>query len=1051
MFNKVDPSMDFARREQDVIRFWEENGIFEKSVKQREGAPVFTFYDGPPTANGKPHIGHVITRAFKDAVPRYKTMKGYKVLRKAGWDTHGLPVELEVEKELGLTGKQDIEKYGIEPFIKKCKESVWKYENEWKEMSRRVGFWADMENPYVTFHNDYIESVWWAVKQIWDKGYIYKGHKIVPYCPRCGTALSSHEVAQGYKDIKEDSAYVLFKVCGEENEFFMAWTTTPWTLPSNVALAVNPKESYVRARDQAGRIVILAEALAEKVLGEGAEILSRCTGKDLERKAYEPLFDFADKTLDAYYVVCADYVTLTDGTGIVHTAPAFGEEDYRTGTAYGLPFVNLVDESGKFLEQAAPWAGLFVKDADPKIIRQLKERGLLFSQTAYEHSYPFCWRCDTHLLYYARESWFIRMTDVRDKLLENNNAVNWLPDNFRTGRMGDWLKNVIDWGFSRERYWGTPLPIWECGCGHKHCVGSVEELKELAVGPQKDKISGLELHKPYIDEISLNCPKCGGHMNRVPEVVDCWFDSGSMPFAQWHYPFENADVFKENFPADFISEAVDQSRGWFYTLIAISTLLFDGPSFKNCIVLGHIQDKNGQKMSKSKGNMVEVWDYFNKQGADAVRWYFYTFGAPWLSNRFNEDMLNEGQRKMLGTLWNAYAFFVLYANIDGFNPVKYELPPAEKLAPMDRWALSRMNTVIKYVDENLANYRLTEAAREIADFTDELSNWYIRRSRERFWAPGMEEDKINAYMTLYTILKTMAELTAPFTPFMSESIYQNLVRALDKSAEKIAEESVHLRPFPVYDESYVNEMLEKDMGGVRDIVERGRAARNGANLKNRQPLAMMYIKAPFTLPEEYKEIILSELNLKALSFTNDTDEFTTYSYKPQLKTLGKKYGKLVPQIAAALAQENSADFLARLKSGGVTLNIDGSEGPSEVFLGEEDVLASESAGGNFATDTAKGITVALDTRLTPELVEEGFVREIVSKLQNMRKDADFNVVDKIRVYYKSGEKLTKVIKNNYETIMSEVLAVELLEGTRPEGKTWDVNGETAEFCVEVCR
>ncbi|MCL2702155.1 MAG: isoleucine--tRNA ligase [Defluviitaleaceae bacterium] len=1043
MFDKVTSSMDFTAREQEILKFWEDNKIFEKSIGLREGAPVFTFYDGPPTANGKPHIGHVITRAYKDAIPRYKTMKGYKVLRKAGWDTHGLPVELEVEKELGLTCKQDIEKYGVESFIKRCKESVWRYKSEWEDMSRRVGFWADMENPYITYDNNYIESVWWAVKQIWDMGFIYRGHKIVPYCPRCGTSLSSHEVAQGYKDVKEDSAFVLFKVKDAENEYFMAWTTTPWTLPSNVALAVNPDEYYVRAKDDSGRIMILAEALVTKVLGEEAEVLSRFLGKEIDRKRYEPLFDFAGDA-DAFYVVCADYVTLTDGTGIVHTAPAFGEDDYRSGMAYGLPFVNLVDERGCFTENVKPWAGMFVKDADPLIIRSLKESGLLFKKMPYEHSYPFCWRCDTPLIYYARESWFIKVTAVRDRLIENNNSINWLPDNFRTGRMGDWLKNVIDWDMSRDRYWGTPVPIWLCDCGHQKAVGSVAELKESAAAVNRDMIDGLELHKPYIDGIALDCPLCGAVMKRTPEVMDCWFDAGSMPFAQWHYPFENADTFDENFPADFISEAQDQSRGWFYTLLAISTLLFKKSSFKNCIVLGHIQDKNGQKMSKSKGNMVQPWDFLNKQGADAVRWYFYTFGAPWLSNRFNEEMLNEGQRKMMGTLWNAYAFFVLYANIDGFNPAEYKLPAASELAPMDRWVLSKLNTLVKHVDKNIGEYRLTEAAREMAQFTDELSNWYIRRSRERFWAAGMETDKVNAYMTLYTVLVTLAELCAPFTPFIAEGLYQNLVRSVDKSAV----ESVHLRPFPVCCNDYVDVRLETDMDGVLTIVERGRAARNSASVKNRQPLPAMYVKAGFDLPVSYHDIILEELNVKELLFTDDMERFAAYSYKPQLRTLGKKYGKLLPQIGEALAAQSGGGFLARLREGGVTLNIS----DNEVHLTEEDVLVAEARGEDFAADTGKGVTVALDMRLTPELIEEGFVREVVSKLQNMRKEAGFNVVDKIRVGFKASGVLSGVISRNADFIMSEVLAVTVSEGADTDGfaKSWDINGEEAEFSVRVC-
>ncbi|MCL2406639.1 MAG: isoleucine--tRNA ligase [Defluviitaleaceae bacterium] len=1044
MFKPIDNNMNFAARELEIIKFWEENKIFEKSIEQREGKENFTFYEGPPTANGKPHIGHVITRAYKDAVPRYQTMKGKRVLRKGGWDTHGLPVELEVEKTLGFTGKADIEKYGVEPFIKKCKESVWTYKNEWETMSRRVGYWLDWENAYITYTNDYIESVWWAIKQIWDKGFIYKGHKIVPYCARCGTALSSHEVSQGYKDVKEDSAYVLFKVAGKDdgkdNEYFVAWTTTPWTLPSNVALAVNPKEIYVKVKDEQGRVLILAEALAKKLLGDEVEILEKFKGETLERVKYEPLFDFAGD-IDAFYVVCADYVTLTDGTGIVHTAPAFGEDDYRSGVKYNLPFVNLVNDEGCFLPAVINWAGMFVKDADIEIIKHLKQAGLLFKKQAYEHSYPHCWRCDRPLLYYPRESWFIKMTAVRDELVANNNNIDWRPDSFRTGRMGDWLKNVVDWGFSRERYWGTPLPIWVCGCGYQTAIGSVEELREQAVDPIK--VEGLELHKPYVDDVSLKCQKCGDKMTRTPEVLDCWFDSGSMPFAQLHYPFENKELFEENFPADFISEAQDQSRGWFYTMLAISTLLFGKSSYKRCVVLGHIQDKNGQKMSKSKGNMTETWDVLNKQGADALRWYFYTFGSPWLSNKFNEDMLNEGQRKMMGTLWNAYAFFVLYANIDGFNPAEHALPAAADLAPMDRWVLSRFNTLVKFVDENLGDYHITEAARAITAFVDELSNWYIRRCRERFWASGMERDKINAYMTLYTVLRTMASLVAPFTPYIAESLYQNLVVEIDKNAP----ESVHLTNFPVLDASYVDELLEKDMDSVLTIVERGRSARNTANQKIRQPLARMYVKAPKTLSSEYMEIIRDELNIKEVIFADDMAAFATYTFKPQLRTLGRKYGKLVPRIGEELAKENGGEFLAKLKAGGITLTVDG----TEVQLTEEDVLVAESAGTDFVTDTGRNVTVALDVRLAPELIEEGYVREIISKIQNMRKEADFNVTDKINVGYETTHELEAIIQKNVDFIRAEVLADKLIVGTCGEGrlvKTWDINGVEAVFSVE---
>ena len=1035
MYDKVPTNLNFVEREVQVEKYWKDNDIFGKSIKAREGAPVFTFYDGPPTANGKPHIGHIITRAVKDLIPRYKTMKGYKVLRKAGWDTHGLPVELEVEKVLGLDGKEQIEGYGVVPFIGKCKESVWTYEKEWRAMSDRVGFWADMDHPYVTYHNEYIESEWWALKQIWDKGLLYKGHKVVPYCPRCGTALSSHEVAQGYKDVKETSAIAKFKVEGKENEYFLAWTTTPWTLPSDIILTVNGSETYAKANYD-GYVVIMAEALMDTVLGEGNyEIIERMKGMDLEYVHYEPLFPFMEKYPNAYFVTCDDYVTLTDGTGIVHTSYAYGEEDYRVCKKYGVPFSQNVDATGHFTAEAGPFEGLFVKDADDKILDYMRENGTLFAALPFEHSYPFCWRCDTPLLYYARSTWFIKMTELRENLVRNNRTINWYPDNIKEGRFGNFLENVIDWGLSRERYWGTPLPIWECECGHRHTIGSIAELKEMSPDCPDD----IELHKPFIDAVHITCPECGKLMTRVPEVIDCWFDSGAMPFAQWNSPFENQEIFNENYPADFISEAVDQTRGWFYTLLAVSTLIFDKAPFKNCIVLGHVQDRDGQKMSKHKGNVVDPWDALNKQGADAVRWYFYANSAPWLPSRYYDEAVSELQRKFMGTLWNTYAFYILYAEIDQFNPTEHVLE-YDKLPAMDKWILSRLQTLNKYVDECLEGYKLTEPARAMAEFVDELSNWYVRRSRERFWAKGMEQDKVNAYMTLYTVLDTVVKLAAPFTPFITEEIYANMVKKVDASAP----ESVHLCDWPAYHAEWVDTELETNMDLVLKAVVEGRAARNAAAMKNRQPLAMMYVKAGQGLPEEYCEIIKEELNVKAVAFTDDVEAFTTYTFKPQLRTLGKKYGKLVPAIGAYLKEVDGTAFMATLRNDGkACFTLDG----EQVELEMDDVLVDTAQKGGFVSSSNNDVTVVLDTNLTPELVEEGFVREIVSKVQTMRKEADFNVTDRIRVYHDGNAKIAEVLAAN--DIKADVLADEVVAGKGGElSKEWNINGEKVTLGVE---
>ena len=1037
MYNKVSTNLEFVERELEIMKFWKEHKIADKCIEIREGRPQFTFYDGPPTANGKPHIGHIITRAVKDIIPRYKTMKGYEVFRKAGWDTHGLPVELEVEKMLGISGKPQIEDYGVEPFIQKCKESVWKYETEWREMSDRVGYWADMDHPYVTYHNDYIESVWWALRQIWDKGLIYKGHKIVPYCPRCGTALSSHEVAQGYKDVKETSAIAKFAVRGEENTYILAWTTTPWTLPSNVGLCMNPNETYVKVKT-GDEYYILAEALVKSVLGEEAEyeVVESKKGDDFKGIRYMPLFDFVADDDNAFKVVTDNYVTLTDGTGVVHIAPAFGEDDARVGRANGLPFRQYVDPQGNFTKEVTPWVGTFVKDGDKFVLEYLKERGTLFAALPFEHSYPFCWRCDTPLIYYARDTWFIEMTKVRDRLVANNRTVNWLPDNIKEGRFGNFLENVIDWGLSRERYWGTPLPIWECECGHRHLIGSVEELKSMSDDCPED----IELHKPFIDNVHIKCPECGKQMTRVTEVIDCWFDSGSMPFAQHHYPFENKELFEKNYPAQFISEAVDQTRGWFYTLMAISTLIFDKAPFQNCIVMGHVQDKNGQKMSKHKGNVVDPWSVLNKQGADAVRWYFYTNSAPWLPSRFYDEAVSEGQRKFMGTLWNTYAFYVLYANIDNFNPKDYTLD-YEKLAPMDKWVLSKLQTLIKTVDEGLENYKITEPARAIQEFVDELSNWYVRRSRERFWGKDMPQDKVNAYMTLYTVLETVIKISAPFTPFMAEEIYRNLV--LNSYSD--APESVHLCDFPVVKEEWIDKELEENMDEVLNIVILGRAGRNAANIKNRQPMGQMFVKAPKVLPEMFIDIVSEELNVKEVIFSDDVANFTTYKFKPQLRTLGPKYGKLVPKIGAYLADVDGTAVMNELKANSVVkFNIEG----TDVELAESDLLIETAEKGGFVTEEGNGITVVIDTNLTPELIEEGFVREIVSKIQTMRKEADFEVMDRIKVGFVGSDVVKGVIERNAEEIKTDVLANEVVEGEF-EGfaKEWNINGEKVNIIV----
>ena len=1040
MYNKVDTNLNFVDREAEVLKFWKENDIANKCISNREGCDTFTFYDGPPTANGKPHIGHVLTRVIKDMLPRYQSMKGKKVLRKAGWDTHGLPVELEVEKLLGLDGKEQIEKYGIEPFIKKCRESVWKYKGMWEEFSDVVGFWADMEHPYITYENDYIESVWWALNEIWKKGLLYKGHKVVPYCPRCGTPLSSHEVAQGYKDVKERSAMVKFKAKDEDNTYFLAWTTTPWTLPSNLGLVVNPEVDYVKVSYE-GQNLIMAEALVESVFAnkEGEHpVLERFKGKALEYREYEPLYPYAEGKIKkkAFYVMCDGYVTTSDGTGIVHTAPAFGEDDARVCRAYDMPFVQFVDAKGNMTEDT-DWPGTFVKDADPLILDDLKAAGKLFKAPKFEHSYPHCWRCDTPLIYYARESWFIKMTAVKEQLIANNNTINWIPDAIGKGRFGEWLEHVQDWGISRNRYWGTPLNVWECSCGHQHSIGSIAELKSMSDNCPED----IELHRPYIDAVTIKCPECGGEMKRVPEVIDCWFDSGSMPFAQWHYPFENKEIFAERYPADFISEAVDQTRGWFYSLLAISTLLFDNASYKNVIVLGHVQDKDGKKMSKSKGNAVDPMDALRKHGADAIRWYFYENSAPWLPNRFHDDAVQEGQRKFMGTLWNTYAFYVLYANIDNFDATKYELE-YDKLSVMDKWLLSRLNTLIKAVDNNLANYKVTETAKVLQDFVDELSNWYVRRSRERFWGKDMNQDKINAYMTLYTALTTVVKLAAPMVPFITESIYRNLVCSVDDKAPI----SVHLCDFPIANEAFIDTELEAEMELVLEIVVLGRAARNASNIKNRQPIGNMYVKADRQLDDFFKEIVASELNLKAVSFKDDMEEYLSYSFKPQFKVLGPKVGKQIGEVKAALAGINGHAAKAELESTG-KLKLTLKSGEVELLPEDVDITMSQTEG--FATQRYGNVTIALETTLSQELIEEGFVREIISKLQTMRKENGFQVVDHITVYAAGNDKLVDIMSRNEDFLKKVVLADKVVYGST-EGfvKEWNINGEDITLAVK---
>ena len=1050
MYQKVDTTMNFVDREKETLKFWNENKIFEKSMESRKEGPTYTFYDGPPTANGKPHIGHVLTRVIKDMIPRYRTMKGYMVPRKAGWDTHGLPVELEVEKLLGLDGKEQIEEYGLDPFIDKCKESVWKYKGMWEDFSGTVGFWADMDDPYVTYHDDFIESEWWALKEIWDKGLLYKGFKIVPYCPRCGTPLSSHEVAQGYKAVKERSAVVRFKVVGED-AYFLAWTTTPWTLPSNVALCVNPNETYVKVKAADNYTYYMAEALLDKVLGglakeEGEkayEVLEKYVGTDLEYKEYEPLFACAGESAakqhkKGHYVTCDNYVTMTDGTGIVHIAPAFGEDDAQVGRKYDLPFVQFVNGKGEMTEETA-YAGKFVKDADKDILVDLDKEGKLFDAPKFEHDYPFCWRCDTPLIYYARESWFIKMTAVRDDLVANNKTVNWIPESIGEGRFGNWLENIQDWGISRNRYWGTPLNIWECeDCGHQEAIGSRAQLEELSGNPAAKTV---ELHRPYIDEITCNCPKCGKTMKRVPEVIDCWFDSGAMPFAQHHYPFENKDLFEAQFPAQFISEAVDQTRGWFYSLMAESTLLFNKAPFENVIVLGHVQDENGQKMSKSKGNAVDPFDALESYGADAIRWYFYINSAPWLPNRFHGKAVVEGQRKFMGTLWNTYAFFVLYANIDKFDATQYKLE-YDKLSVMDKWLLSKLNTMVKAVDDNLENYRIPEAARVLQDFVDEMSNWYVRRGRERFWAKGMEQDKINAYMTLYTALVTVSKAAAPMIPFMTEEIYQNLVRSLDKNAP----ESIHLCDFPVADDAMVDKKLEEDMDALLKVVVMGRACRNTANIKNRQPIGKMFVKAPFELSQFFTEIIEDELNVKEVVFTEDVRDFTTYTFKPQLKTVGPKYGKHLGFIQKALAGLDGNSAMDDLKANGAIVLDDNG---TAISLAEEDLLITMVQKEGFVTEADNTVTVVMDTTLSEELLEEGFVYEIISKIQTMRKDADFEVMDHIKVSVLGNDKLADIVKKNEETIATKVLADSFdFAAEYSIKKEWNVNGENVTICVE---
>lgn len=1042
MYKSVSDSMNFSEREKEVLKFWKENDIFNKSIEERKEGKTFTFFDGPPTANGKPHIGHVLTRAIKDLIPRYKTMKNYSVLRKAGWDTHGLPVELEVEKMLGINGKPEIEKFGIDKFNEECKKSVWKYKTEWEQMSDKIGYWADMENPYITYNDNYIESVWWAIKTIWEKGLLYKGHKIVPYCPRCGTSLSSHEVSQGYKEVKEKSVYVKFPVKGRDNVYLLAWTTTPWTLPSNAALTVNPNINYIEAEVD-GEILILSEELAPKVIEE-YKTVKTMKGSELFGLEYNRIFDFADTNKKAWYVVTDDFVTTTDGTGIVHTAPAFGEDDAKVGRKYDLPFIQAVDSKGCFPEYVKPWAKMFVKDADPLIIKHLKQRGLVYSVKEHSHTYPFCWRCDTPLLYYALDTWFIEVTKVKEQLIKNNNSINWIPENIKNGRMGNFLNNVVDWGLSRSRYWGTPLPVWECECGHFHVVGSKEELRELG----KDVGENIELHRPYVDKISIECPKCHKPMKRVTDVIDCWFDSGSMPFAQWHYPFENKDIFQKNFPADFISEAIDQTRGWFYTLLVISTLLFDKAPFKNCIVLGHVNDKNGIKMSKHKGNVISPDVVLNKQGADAVRWYFYINSAPWLPNRFYEEAVNETQRKFMGTLWNVYSFYVLYANIDKFNPLDYDIKKL-KLSLMDKWILSRLNTLIVEVDDNLNNYKIVESARGIQNFVDELSNWYVRRGRERYWKNSVTDDKVSAYVTLYTVLTTLSKLIAPFVPFISEQIYQNLVLSLDKSAPR----SVHLCDYPVCDKSFIDNEIEKNMESVLDIVSLGRACRNSASIKNRQPLSKMYVysEQKNNLPQEYIELIKDELNIKAVEYADNIDKFVNYKFKPQLKVVGPRYGKYLSKIS---------EFLKNIKDGNAVMEklkkdkfISVNVGEEEIKLDEECLIIVQEQAEGFSFDKDTNYCVVIDTSLDKQLIREGIVREFVNKVQNMRKDSGLEVMDHINVYYSGSDVVFDAIDKASDGVKTELLANELTySNDAPQNvlmsKDWDINGNKVNISIQ---
>ena len=1049
MYKKVSTNLNFVEREKETAQFWKDHDIFKKSIETREGDPVYTFYDGPPTANGKPHIGHVLTRVIKDMIPRYRTMKGYMVPRKAGWDTHGLPVELEVEKKLGLDGKEQIEEYGLDPFITQCKESVWKYKGMWEDFSKTVGFWADMDNPYVTYNDNFIESEWWALKTIWDKGLLYKGFKIVPYCPRCGTPLSSHEVAQGYKAVKERSAVVRFKVAGED-AYFLAWTTTPWTLPSNVALCVNPEETYCKVKAADGYVYYMAKALLDKVLGKlgteetpAYEILETYKGTDLEYKEYVPLYEGAAKSAEkqhkkAHFVTCADYVTMSDGTGIVHIAPAFGEDDAQVGRKYDLPFVQFVDGKGNMTEDT-PYAGLFVKDADPKVLVDLDKEGLLFDAPKFEHDYPFCWRCDTPLIYYARESWFIKMTAVKDDLIRNNNTINWIPKSIGKGRFGDWLNNIQDWGISRNRYWGTPLNVWQCeGCGKMECIGSRQELEEKSGNPEAQTV---ELHRPYIDAITLTCPDCGKTMKRVPEVIDCWFDSGAMPFAQHHYPFENKELFEQQFPAQFISEAVDQTRGWFYSLLAESTLLFNKAPYKNVIVLGHVQDENGQKMSKSKGNAVDPFDALEQHGADAIRWYFYSNSAPWLPNRFHADAVTEGQRKFMGTLWNTYAFYVLYANIDEFDPTKYSLE-YDKLSVMDKWLLSRLNSCVKTVDDCLANYKIPETTKALQAFVDDMSNWYVRRSRQRFWAKGMEQDKINAYMTLYTALVTFIKASAPMIPFMTEDIYQNLVKSVNTDAP----ESIHLCDFPAVDEAMIDEKLEQDMGEVLDIVVLGRAARNASGIKNRQPIGQMFVNGEAALTDYYKQIIEGELNVKDVIFKDDVSDLTDYTFKPQMRILGPKYGKDLGKIRNILANLNGSAAKKELDANGFLI-IELNDG--KINLLPEELLIDMSQKEGYVSQADHGVTVVLDTNLTPALLEEGFVREIISKVQTMRKEAGFEVTDHITVYEEGNDKIKEVMTKYTDEIKNDVLADDMcLDAEGGYSKEWDINGEKVRLGVE---